>query len=77
MSNFYGTEIEIWAGGAGFGMDGTSEKKLANYEQLVRVIFSWEETTFYLFFFFFKYCSLRTKKLLKMKVKNVIFFLEI
>ena len=38
MSNFYGTEIEIWSS---FGPDGISEKKWgADYEQLLRVFFS-------------------------------------
>ena len=39
MSNFYGTEIEIWAG---FGPVGNTEKKFgADYGQLLRVVFSW------------------------------------
>ena len=38
VSNFYGTEIEIWAG---FGPVGNTEKKIvADYEQLLRVFFS-------------------------------------
>ena len=38
MSNFYGTEIKIWAG---FGLVGNTEKKSwADYEQLLRVVFS-------------------------------------
>ena len=50
MSNFYGTEIEIWAG---FGPVGNTEKKLgANYEQLLRPVFSCFRD------FFFKYCSI-------------------
>ena len=37
MRNFYGTEIEIWAG---FGPVGNTEKKIgADYEQLLRVFF--------------------------------------
>ena len=37
-SNFYGTEIEIWAG---FGPVGNTEKKnWADYEQLLRAVFS-------------------------------------
>ena len=36
MSNFYGTEIEIWAG---FGQVCSTEKKWADYEQLLRVSF--------------------------------------
>ena len=37
MSNFYGTEIEIWAG---FGPVGNTEKKnWADYEQLLRAVF--------------------------------------
>ena len=36
--NFYGTEIEIWAG---FGPFGSTEKKLGvDYEQLLRTFFS-------------------------------------
>ena len=38
VSNFYGTEIQIWAG---FGPVGNTEKKIvADYEQLLRVYFS-------------------------------------
>ena len=38
MSNFYGTEIEIWAG---FGPVGNTEKKIgADYEQLLKSVFS-------------------------------------
>ena len=38
VSNFYGTEIEIWAG---FGPVGNTEKKIgADYEQLLRTVFS-------------------------------------
>ena len=34
VSNFYGTEIKIWAG---FGPDGNTEKKIgADYEQFLR-----------------------------------------
>ena len=36
MNNLYGTEIEIWAG---FGPVGNTEKK-ADYEQLLRVVYS-------------------------------------
>ena len=37
MSNYYGTEIEMWAG---FGLVGSTEKKFwADYEQLLRVFF--------------------------------------
>ena len=40
MSNFYGKEIEIWAGFAG-GPNGNTEKKIwANYEQLLRLVYS-------------------------------------
>ena len=39
MSNFYRTEIEIWAG---FGPVGNAEKKFwADYEQFLRAVFSW------------------------------------
>jgi hypothetical protein len=39
VSNFYGTEIEIWAG---FGQDGKLLKKniLVDYEQLLRSVYS-------------------------------------
>ena len=37
VNNFYGTEIEIWAG---FGPVGSTEKNLADYEQFLRAIFS-------------------------------------
>ena len=37
VSNFHGTEIGIWAG---FGPVGSTEKKLANFEQVLRVAFS-------------------------------------
>ena len=38
VSNFYGTEIEIWAG---FGLVGNSEKKIwADYEQLLRSVYT-------------------------------------
>ena len=37
VSNFYGTEIKIWAG---FGADGNTERKIwTNYEQLLRSVF--------------------------------------
>ena len=37
LSNFYGTEIEIWAG---FGPVGITEKKIgADYEQLSKAVF--------------------------------------
>ena len=68
MSNYYRTEIEIWAG---FGPIGKTEKKnLADYEQLLRVVFFMGKTKFKIFK---KYYSVCTKKLLKMKV---IFFLK-
>ena len=39
MGDFYGTGIEIWAG---FGPIGSTEKKVwADYEQLLRVFFSY------------------------------------
>jgi hypothetical protein len=38
VSNFYGTEIMIWAG---FGPVGNTEKNIwADYEQLLRSVFS-------------------------------------
>ena len=37
VSNFYGTEIEIWAG---FGPVGSTKKNWADYEQPLRAVFS-------------------------------------
>ena len=37
MSNFYGKEIEIWAG---FGPVGNTKKNWADYEQLLKAVFS-------------------------------------
>jgi hypothetical protein len=38
VSNFHGTEIEIWAG---FGLVGNTEKKIGtDYEHLLRAVFS-------------------------------------
>ena len=38
MGNFFGTGVEVWAG---FGLVGITEKKnWANYEQLLRLVFS-------------------------------------
>ena len=60
VSNYYGTEIEIWAG---FGPIGNTEKKnWAFYAQLLRTsffMFSW--INFYKCFK--KYCSIRIRKL--------------
>ena len=36
MGDFYGTGIEIWAG---FGPVGITEKKWADYEQILRPVF--------------------------------------
>ena len=36
MNNFYGTDIEIWAG---FGPVGNTETNWANYEQLLMAVF--------------------------------------
>ena len=55
MSNLYGTEIEIWAG---FGLVGSTEKIWgADYEQLLRAMFSWAILEIFL------NCSVCTKKL--------------
>ena len=65
VSNFYRTEIEIWAG---FGPVGNTEIG-ADYEQLLRVGFSCfqgQKNNL----FFFKYCSVHTKKVHKMKLKE-------
>jgi hypothetical protein len=37
VSNFYATGIEIWAG---FGQVGNTKKNGADYEQLLRAVFS-------------------------------------
>ena len=37
VSNIYGTEIEIWTG---FRLVGNTVKNWANYEQLMRAVFS-------------------------------------
>ena len=71
VSNFYGTEIEIWAG---FGPVASTEKNFGGkYEQLLM-------EGFYVFIgkkIFFNYCSVCTKKLQKMKVKKKLnFFLK-
>ena len=64
MGDFYGTGIEIWAG---FGPVGITEKKniWANYEQLLRPVFS-------SFCGKEKHCSVRTKKLHKIKLKKIL-----
>jgi hypothetical protein len=68
---FYGTEIEILAG---FGPFGNTEKKIwANYEQLLRAVFSCFHGQKKGLKFFLRYCSVRTKKLHKMEVKILIF----
>ena len=67
VSNFYGTEIMIWTG---FGPAGNTEKKIgADYERLLRSVFSCfqGQNVFYLSF---KYCSVCTKKLHRMKLKK-------
>ena len=62
MSNFHGTEIEIWAD---FGPVGNNEKKIGeDYEQLLRAVFSCFQGQKKIFFKK-KYCSIRTKKLHK------------
>ena len=69
MINFYGTEIDIWAG---FGLVGSIEKK-------IRQILSKFWGCFFMFYnfkSFWKYRSFRTKKWYKMKVKKFDFFLK-
>ena len=62
---FYKTEMKIWA--VGFGLGWTVLKKVwADYEQLLKGFFSCFQGQF---FFIIKYCSVRTKKLYKMKLK--------
>ena len=60
MSNFYGTLLEIWAG---FGQVGST----AQPNLLLGTTF---DGVFYMFFgrFFLNYCSIRTKKLHRIKV---------
>ena len=61
---FYGTANEIWAG---LGLVGDTEKKLgADYEQLLRVVFSCFQGQK-------NHCIVHTKKLLKMKLKRYFF----
>ena len=61
VTNFYGTEIEIWAG---FGPVGNTEKIILGrlYEQLLRAVFSCFQGQ-KIFNFFQKYCNVRAKKL--------------
>ena len=73
MIDFYGTEIEIWAG---FGPVGNTEKKIgADYEQLLRAVFSCFHGQKIGFKLFFKYPSVRSEKLHKMKVRKLKKFL--
>ena len=53
-SHLYGTEKVIWAG---FGPVGKTEKKMADYEQLLRAFFSCFQGNF------FKRCRICTEKL--------------
>ena len=64
-SHFYGTEYEIWAD---FGPVGNTEKKDggADYEQLLRAVFSCFQGQKKSYNCFKKYPSVRTKKLHKM-----------
>ena len=69
MGDFYGTEIEIWAGLEPVGI--TEKKYWVDYEQLLRLVFSC--------FHGQKkrkknHCSIRPKKLHKMKFKKINFF---
>ena len=66
MSNFYGTEIEIWTV---LGLFGNTEKNWADYEQLLRADFSCFHGQKKIKFFL-KYCSIHTKKLHKMKARK-------
>ena len=55
----YGTENDIWAG---FGPVGNTEKKLgANYEQLLRVVFSCFQGQKMILDFVLKHCSVLMK----------------
>ena len=59
MSNFFRTEIEIWAG---FGLVGNTEKKIgADYEQLLRLVFSCFQGQF----FFLNIVALALKSCIK------------
>ena len=74
VSNYYGTEMEIWAG---FGPIGKTEKKIwADYEQLLRTVFLCFHGQKQNLKYFKNHCSVRTKKLHKMKVKKYFFFLK-
>jgi hypothetical protein len=69
-SNFHGTEIEF---GLVLGWLATLKKIGDANEQVLRDVFlcfHGQKKSF----FFFKYCSVRTKTLYKMKVKKNIFF---
>ena len=71
MNNFYCTEFEIWAG---FGPVGNTAKKklgpiMSNFRgQFFHVIMGKKIIQFS---FLFKYCSVRNKKLHKMKVEKI------
>ena len=49
VSNFYGTEIEIWAG---FGPVGITEKNWADYELILGRFFMFSGTKIFILFFF-------------------------
>ena len=65
MSNFYGTEIEIWAS---FGLVGNTEKIGADYEQPVRAVFSCFHGQNKNKIKVFVHCSVCNKKLINMSI---------
>jgi len=71
VGDFYGTGIKSWAG---FGPIGSTEKKRvwADYVQLLRVVFSRNQGQKKSLIIFLN-CSVRTKKLHKMKLKFFFF----
>ena len=71
---FYKTETKIWAVGCGLGWT-VLKKVWADYEQLLREVFSTFCGQKKIKFFFWKHCSVCTKKLHRKKVKKNYFFL--
>ena len=63
---------EIWAG---FWLVGNTEKKIwTDHEQLLRVVFLCFYGQKKYFLFFWKHCSVRTKKLHRIEVRKPYFF---
>ena len=73
--HFYGTENEI---SVGFGPVGNTEKKMgADYEILLRVVFSCFQGQKNNLKFFKNYCSVHTKKLHQIKMRKPNKFFKI